>query len=89
MRGVLQPSSQNLFFFPSPAVSDALYVPRWQDGLLALEALLQRRKDVDTWTIEDVVSWLGDVGLWSENTEREVRLRPVSSRKHHSPICIA
>lgn len=43
-----------------------------QKGLPALEALLLRRQGVDSWTTEDVVSWLRDIGLWSDKTEREV-----------------
>lgn len=73
---------------PSPALSRLLCpVLRWQEGLIALEALLRRRMGVDTWTIEDVVSWLRDVGLWSENTEREVRLaRSLFSQAQPSPL---
>lgn len=64
-------------FLPSPRLP-SVFLPalRWQEGLLALEALLRRRTGVDTWTTEDVVSWLRDIGLWSENTEREVRDSP-------------
>lgn len=42
-----------------------------QEGLPALEALLQRRKGVDAWSTDDVVTWLREIGLWNERIERE------------------
>lgn len=52
------------------------YYTLLQEGLSALKSLLMRRKGVQTWNTDDVVSWLRDVGLWSEDSEREVKILP-------------
>ncbi|CAM9827511.1 unnamed protein product [Ectocarpus fasciculatus] len=58
-----------------------------QKGLPALEALLLRRQGVDAWTTEDVVSWLRDIGLWSEKTEREIRAFKIDGPHLLVPTC--
>ncbi|CAM9502681.1 unnamed protein product [Ectocarpus sp. 4 AP-2014] len=58
-----------------------------QKGLPALEALLLRRQGVDAWTTEDVVSWLRDIGLWSEKTEREIRAFKIDGPHMLVPTC--
>ncbi|CAM9234091.1 unnamed protein product [Ectocarpus sp. 12 AP-2014] len=58
-----------------------------QKGLSALEALLLRRQGVDAWTTEDVVSWLRDIGLWSEKTEREIRAFKIDGPHMLVPTC--
>eukprot|EP00903_Cladosiphon_okamuranus_P013903 g12931.t1 len=58
-----------------------------QKGLPALEALLQRRRGVDAWTIDDVITWLREIGLWTEKTEREIRAFKIAGPQLLVPTC--
>lgn len=57
-----------------------------QNGLSALEALLRRRKGVDVWNMDDVITWLREIGLWSEKTEREASHKSQSAINLFCPL---
>ncbi|CAM9504523.1 unnamed protein product, partial [Scytosiphon promiscuus] len=68
--------------------SDEAWPPgKGQEGLQALEALLLRKGGVEAWTTDDVVSWVHDIGLWSEKTEREIRMFKIAGPQLLVPTC--
>lgn len=42
-----------------------------QYGLAALESLLRRRSGLDKWSVNEVIAWLGDIGMSGEGIARE------------------